>query len=67
VRFSRTTRFQAETRALAARIGVGEAEVRTRLLAVLGAAQAAAPDELSVIDCHRLLDAMVLTLRRPDQ
>ena len=51
--FARSARFRAE----AERLG-GAA-----LLAVLTAAQAACP-ELSTLDCHRLLDAVVLAHRR---
>ncbi|WNV85556.1 helix-turn-helix domain-containing protein [Umezawaea sp. Da 62-37] len=63
VRFSRTTRFRFEVGVVATRTGIDEAEVRSRLLGVFGAAEAAAARELSVIECNRLLDAMVLTLR----
>lgn len=65
LRFARTDRFAAEAARLAERSGVPGQAARQRLLGMLGAAQFAAGKELSMMDCHRLLDAVVLATLEP--
>jgi transcriptional regulator with XRE-family HTH domain len=60
LRFARTARFQDEAARLTRRTGVPEQTARQRLLALLAAAGAATGRELSTMDCHRFLDALVL-------
>jgi transcriptional regulator with XRE-family HTH domain len=60
LRFAKTPRFRVAAAELADRTGLPEQTARHRLLAVLAAAQAATCAELSMMDCHRLLDALVL-------
>lgn len=61
LRFARTTRFRAVVVHHAERTGVSKETARERLVALLAAAQAVAGTELSTLDCHRLLDSMILT------
>jgi transcriptional regulator with XRE-family HTH domain len=61
LRFARTARFRDVATRLAAHQGTPEQATRQRLLAVLTAAQAVAGADLTPADCHRLLDALVLT------
>lgn len=61
LRFARTARFREQAARLAERTAVPEQAARQRLLGLLTAAQAAAGVELSTTDCHRFLDAIVLT------
>jgi transcriptional regulator with XRE-family HTH domain len=60
LRFARSARFRTEVARLAGRAGLPERAAHQRLVALLGAAQAAAGTELSTLDCQRLLDVLVL-------
>lgn len=59
-RFVRSDRFRAELARLAGRTGTPEATVRQQLIATLAATQAVTGVDLSTLDCHRVLDTLVL-------
>jgi transcriptional regulator with XRE-family HTH domain len=59
-RFAKTDRFQREVDRLARGAGAEPDVVRERLLAALAAGAAVCGRPLDDLDCHRLLDAIVL-------
>lgn len=59
--FTASDRFRAHVARVAKRTGVSERTAHERLSAVLDAAQVATGAELSTLDCHRILDGLILT------
>jgi len=58
--FTYSTRFRVMVKHMAKRTGATERSSLDRLIALFAAAQVAAGTELSTLDCHRLLDVMIL-------
>ncbi len=58
LRYTRSARFRTEVTRLAKRTDVPEHTAHQRLVALFAAAQAVT--ELSTLDCHRLLDSVIL-------
>lgn len=59
--FTESDRFRAHAARIAKRTGVSAQTANERLTAVLDAAQLAVGTELSMLDCHRILDGMIMT------
>ena len=62
-RFARSERFAAETARLAGSAGRAPLAQRELMLVAMTAVAAAVPRELGQLDCHRILDAIVLASR----
>ena len=65
LRFARTERFGADAARLAERTDTPELLVRQRLLTMLAAAERASGQQLTTMDCHRFLDALLLATSHP--
>lgn len=57
---TRSDRLRIMVKHMAKRTGVSERTAHERMVALFTAAQAAIGTELSTLDCHRLLDVMIL-------
>jgi transcriptional regulator with XRE-family HTH domain len=65
LRFARTERFGADATRLAERSDTPELLVRQRLLTMLATAERASGQQLTTMDCHRFLDALLLATSHP--
>ena len=59
--FTGAERFRAMVKHVAKRTGATERTAHDRLVTLFAAAQVASGAKLSTLDCHRLLDVMILT------